>query len=219
MTMESVMIKPSWRGWMHLVSFEISLVIGTLLLVAADGPRQITATAIYVGSVAGLFGASALYHRGNWSLAVRRILQRVDHFMIFVMIAGTATPVFMLAVGGELGWFYLAVMWTLTLIGSSIHQIWMHAPNWVAVCVYSGLGLVSVMALPSMSRHGGAEVITLIVAGGVLYLAGAVALNRQWPDPHPATFGYHEVFHAYVCAAATCHYVAIALLVLNGVGR
>jgi hemolysin III len=195
------------------------LVVGTLLLVAAEGAAQVTTTAIYVASVAGLFGASALYHRGNWSPAVHGVLRRIDHFMIFVLIAGTATPVFVLAVGGDLGWVCLIVMWSLTLVASSIHQIWMAAPDWVAAGAFTGLGIVGAIALPRMWVNAGIAISVLIAVGGLLYIVGALSLNRRRPNLYPATFGYHEVFHACVCAAASCHYVAISLLILMGIGR
>lgn len=204
--------KPLWRGWLHLVWFEVSIVVGTLLTASQHGALRITATAIYATSVSGLFGVSALYHRGNWRPKARVIVQRFDHMMIFVLIAGTATPVFLLAAPGVYGWVCLIIMWSLTLVATVLHLIWMNAPDWLIGGTYIGLGGVAALALPQVWTNVGVAAGTLIIVGGVFYIGGAIGYYRRSPDPVPATFGYHEVFHACVCAAATCHYIAIVLL-------
>jgi len=190
-------VKPVLRGWLHLVWFEASLVLGTLLLARAHGAVRITALAIYAASVSAMFGISALYHRGTWTAAWNRRLQRLDHAMIFLLIAGTATPAFLLATSGT---FRLARM---------------SAPELVAGSTFVGLGWVAVLALPGVWTHAGAAAGALMLSGGLLYTAGALAYHRRRPDPYPAVFGYHEVFHACVCAAAACQYVAIALFLTN----
>ncbi len=205
--------KPVLRGWLHLLWFEVSLVAGTLLLARMHGATRITASAVYAVSVAGMFGASALYHRGNWSAAWRPRLPRLDHAMIFFLIAGTATPVWLLAAPGTLGLVCLIVMWTLTLAAVSIRMAWMNAPEVVAGATFVGLGWVAGLALPEVWIHSGVAPALLMLAGGVLYTAGALSYHRRRPDPHPSVFGYHEVFHAFVCAAAACQYVAIALFI------
>jgi hemolysin III len=204
--------KPLLRGWLHLVWFEASLVAGTLLVVAAPGMTHRIGVAIYAGCLSGLFGVSALYHRGNWGPAARRTLQRADHAMIFLLIAGTATPVFLLAVPGTYGLVWLAVLWSLTAVATSAHLTRMRAPEWLVGGVFIGLGAANAFALPALWTNAGVAPTILVVAGGLLYITGAVAFYRRRPDPAPSVFGYHEVFHALVCAAATCHYVAIALL-------
>ncbi|MDX6204261.1 MAG: hemolysin [Frankiales bacterium] len=206
-------VKPRLRGWIHLGLFEVSLVVGTLLIVAAHGPRSATATAIYAVSLSGLFGASALYHRGNWSAVVKRRLQRIDHAMIFVLFAGSATPLFLLAVPGAYGVVCLGVLWALAAVAASVHLLRMHAPDWVLACALAGLSGVGALALPGVWQHVGVAAAVLVVIGGALYVIGALSLHRHRPDPWPSVFGYHEVFHAYVGAAAACHYVAIALVV------
>jgi hemolysin III len=205
--------KPVLRGWQHLVWFGASLVGGTLLLARAHGAVRITAAAIYAASVSGLFGVSALYHRGNWTATWRRRLQRLDHVMIFFLIAGTATPAFLLATRGALGLASLVVLWTLTLTAAAIHLAWMSAPEVVVGAAFIGLGWAAGLALPGVWIHAGAAPGALLLAGGLLYTAGAISYHRRWPDPWPAVFGYHEVFHACICGAATCQYAAIALLV------
>ena len=205
--------KPAWRGWLHLLWFEVSLVFGTLLLVRAHGPRQIAASAIYAVSVSGMFGVSALYHRGNWSAAWRQRLQRVDHAMIFFLIAGTATPAFLLTVRSTFGLVCLIVMWTLTVAGIAVRMARMSTPELVAGTMFVGLGWLAGLALPWVWADAGVAPAVLMLTGGLLYTAGALSYHRRRPDPLPSVFGYHEVFHAFVCAAATCQFVAIAVFI------
>lgn len=204
--------KPLLRGWLHLVWFEASLVAGTLLAVATDGVRQVVGVAIYAGCLTGLFGVSALYHRGNWGPVASSILQRADHLMIFLLIAGTATPVFLFAVPGTYGLVCLIFLWILTAVGIGTHLVRMNAPEWLVGGAFIGLGAVGALALPALWTNGDVASATLVIVGGLLYLTGAVAYHRRRPDPFPTVFGYHEIFHAFVCAAATCHFIAIALL-------
>lgn len=205
--------KPRLRGWLHLIWFAVSLVTGALLLARVHGATRITAVAIYSASASGLFGVSALYHLGNWTAAWRRRLQRLDHVMIFLLIAGTATPAFFLAAPGNLGRDCLIALWTLALAAIVVHLAWMHAPEVVVGGAFLGLGWAAGLSLPEVWIHAGAVPGALMLAGGLLYTAGAISYHRRRPDPYPAVFGYHEVFHAYICAAATCQFIAIALLV------
>jgi hemolysin III len=206
--------RPRLRGWLHLVWFEVSLITGTLLLAITHGAARITAVAVYTVTVSGLFGTSALYHRGNWSIAASRRLQRLDHVMIFFLIAGTATPAFLLGVPGALGLVAVTVMWTLSLAAALTHLRWMNAPEKLIGATFIALGWAAGMALPAVWIRFGVAPALLIIAGGLLYTAGAVSYHRRRPDPLPAIFGYHEVFHSYVCAAAACHYLAIALFIV-----
>ncbi len=205
--------KPLLRGWLHVLWFGASLVFGTLLLTGTHGATRITATAIYAVSVSALFGVSALYHRGTWGAAWSARLQRLDHAMIFLLIAGTATPAFVLATRGTFGWVGLTVMWTLTLIAAAIHLARMRAPELVVGATFVGLGWAAALAIPGVWIHAGSAPGALMLAGGLLYTTGAASYHRRRPDPYPSVFGYHEVFHAYVCAAATCQFIAIALFV------
>jgi hemolysin III len=206
--------KPVLRGWLHLLWFEASLVLGTLLLARAHEATRIVAMAIYAASVTSLFGVSALYHRGNWSAVWNRRLQRIDHAMIFFLIAGTATPAFLLAMPGSLGLACLAVLWVLTIAAAIIHLAWMSAPERLVGATFLALGWVAGLALPGVWMHAGVAAGVLMLAGGLLYTAGAIFYHRRL-DPYPSVFGYHEVFHAFVCAAAACQYVAIALFVMR----
>lgn len=200
------------RGWLHLLWFEASLVAGTLLLVHLRGGR-LTAAAIYVASVSGLFGASALYHRGNWTQTWRRRLLRVDQTMIFLLIAGTGTPAFLLAAPGVLGLISLSVLWVLTVAAAILRMAQMNAPERLAGATFLGLGVVAGLALPEVWIHDGVAAGLLMIAGCLLYVAGALSYHWRRPDPLPSVFGYHEVFHAYVCAAASCQFIAIALFI------
>jgi hemolysin III len=202
--------KPILRGWLHLLWFAASLASGPLLLAHAHGAAPITAVAVYSVSVSALFGFSALYHRGTWTEAWRQRLQRLDHAMIFFLIAGTATPVFLLTAHGAFGLGCLIAMWTLTLAATAIHLAWMSAPEILVGATFVGLGCAAGLALPWVWIHAGVAPAALMLAGGLLYVAGALSYHRRWPDPYPSVFGYHEVFHVYVCAAAACQYIAIA---------
>ncbi len=205
--------KPVLRGWLHLLWFEASLVLGTLLLARAHGASRITAIAIYAASVSSLFGISALYHRGTWTEEWRRRLQRLDHAMIFFLIAGTATPAFLLATRGTVGLAFLIITWTLTLAAAAIHMARMVLPERLVGAMFLGLGWMAGLALPGVWMHAGVAPGVLMLAGGLLYTAGAISYHRRRPDPYPSVFGYHEVFHVFVCAAATCQYLAIALFI------
>jgi hemolysin III len=205
--------KPLLRGWLHLLWFELSLVLGTLLLVHTHGDAPVTAVAIYAASVSALFGSSALYHRGTWSEKWRRRLQRLDQLMIFFLIAGTATPAFVLAMRGALGLACLIIIWSLTLAAVTIRMRWMSGPERLVGATFLGLGWMCGLSIPEVWIHAGALPGALMLAGGLLYTAGALSYHRRWPDPVPSIFGYHEVFHVFVCAAATCQYVAIALII------
>ena len=206
--------KPLLRGWLHLLCFEVSLVVGTLLVTSAHDAARLTSLVVYAGSVSGLFGTSALYHRGNWGPCWGRRLQRLDHAMIFLLIAGTATPALLVAEPGRYGLVCLIVLWAVTVVAAVTRLVWMSAPEKLVGAMFVGLGWAAGMALPAVWMHAGVAPAVLLLAGGVLYTAGAVAYHRRRPDPVPAVFGFHEVFHAFVCAAAACQYVAITLFIV-----
>lgn len=202
-------VKPVWRGWLHLVWFEVSVVAGTLLIGFVDGAKRTTAAAIYAASVTALFGTSALYHRGNWRPRIVQLMQRLDHAMIFLLIAGSETPLFMVLAPHRLGTTMLVLLWTLTAVAMIAHLVRMTAPEVVVGGTYILLGCVGIVALPFAWSRGGVGVFVLILSGGILYIVGAVSYHLRWPNPRPSVFGYHEVFHTFVCVAATAHYLAI----------
>jgi hemolysin III len=202
--------KPVLRGWLHLICFWASLAGGVLLLGRAHGGAQITAAAIYSASLSALFGTSALYHRVTWTSTWRLRLRHLDQAMIFFLIAGTATPAFLLCAPTDLGLSCLIVMWALTFTAAAVRLARGAVPEFAAGVMFAGLGCAGGLALPWVWIHAGAASGALLLAGGLLYVAGAISYHRRWPDPYPSVFGYHEVFHVYVWAAAACQYAAIA---------
>jgi len=202
--------KPVLRGWLHLMCFWASLAGGALLLGRAHGAAQITAIAVYSASLSALFGTSALYHRGTWTSAWRLRLRHLDQAMIFFLIAGTATPAFVLCAPADLGLSCLITMWALTFTAAAVRLTRAAVPEFAAGAMFTGLGCAGGIALPWVWIHAGAASGVLLLAGGLLYVAGALSYHRRWPDPYPSIFGYHEVFHVYVWAAAACQYAAIA---------
>jgi hemolysin III len=205
--------KPRLRGWLHLIWFALSLVVGPLTVALTTGAMRVAAVTVYAASVSALFGTSAVYHRGNWTAGWMRRLQRLDHAMIFALIAGTATPAFLIAAHSTYGLICLGLMWTLALVAMVIHLAWMSAPERVVGGAFIGLGVVAGLAIPAVWMRSGVTAAVLLLTGGLLYVAGALSYHRRRPDPLPAVFGYHEVFHVYVCAAASCQYVAIAIFI------
>jgi hemolysin III len=184
-------------------------------LVAAPAGRAKLAIAIYVLSVIGLFGVSAVYHRVNWvSTAARRWMRRLDHSMIFFLIAGTYTPFALLVLDGTLATAILIAVWAGAAAGVVLNLAWVDAPKWVTAIVYITLGWVAIVAFPDMFSTLGAGAIALVTAGGVLYTSGAIVYALRRPDPAPAVFGYHEVFHLLVIVAAALQFAAIAFYVL-----
>jgi hemolysin III len=191
----------------------VALVFGVTLVLVA-GPDSAPAFAVYGLAVAGLFGVSALYHRGHWQPVVRARLQRADHSMIFVLIAGTYTPICVHVLDGSLGTALLAGVWTGALIATALELRPTPAPRAVVVVLSIALGWVALPALPTVMDELGWVATSLIGLGGVLYTVGAVIYARRRPDPLPDVFGYHEVFHALTIAGAASHYAVIAFWVL-----
>ena len=208
-------VKPKLRGVSHEWAFFISLGLGAALIVAAETPRATLAVAIYAVSLSALLGTSALYHRVEWSRPnARRWMRRLDHSMIFVLIAGTYTPFALLVLDGPLADAVLAVVWVGAVIGAIIEIVWIEHPKWVAALVYISLGWVAVVAFPGLWDQMGLWGTLLVAMGGLLYTVGAVIYATQRPNPNPRVFGYHEVFHLFVIAAAAAHFAAIAFYAL-----
>jgi hemolysin III len=207
--------KPRLRGVLHQWAFFASLVLGAALVIFAPGGRGTLAAAIYAASVAALFGVSALYHRVDWKSAVsRKRMRRLDHTMIFVLIAGSYTPFALLVLDGTLATVILVAVWGGAAAGALMKLLWIDAPKWLVAGTYVLLGWVAVAAFPGLLEELGVAPTALVAAGGVLYTTGAVVYALRRPDPAPAVFGYHEVFHALVIAAAALQYAVIAFFVL-----
>jgi hemolysin III len=208
-------VKPRLRGVSHEWAFFVSLVLGAGLIVAADTPRATLAVGIYAISLSALFGTSALYHRVNWRRPeVRRWMRRLDHSMIFLLIAGTYTPFALLALHGTLADAILVIVWAGALAGTIVEMIWIEAPKWVTAIIYLSLGWVAIVAFPELWGALGPGGTLLVAAGGLLYTAGAIVYATQRPDPSPAVFGYHEIFHLFVIVAAAAHFGAVAFYAL-----
>ena len=205
-------VKPKLRGVIHEYSFPVSLVAGGLLVYFAAGGRERLALAIYAISLSALLGTSALYHRVNWKRTSARMwMRRLDHSMIFLLIAGTVTPFLLLVVGGTLGTALLIAVWAGALAGIFVEVVWVNSPRWVSVAVYLTVGWIGAIAFPSIVTNAGVGAGVLIATGGLLYTIGAVVYAKQRPDPSPTIFGYHEIFHVLVVAAAVAHFTAIAI--------
>jgi hemolysin III len=209
--------KPRFRGVSHQWAFFVSIVTGLALLLIAPNGEARAAAAIYSVSVCALFGTSALYHRINWrSISARRWMRRLDHSMIFVLIAGTYTPFALVALDGKIATAILIVVWSGALAGVVLQLVWVDAPRALSAIVYLAMGWVALVAYPQMVDKVGITGTVLVTAGGLLYSVGAIIYATKRPNPVPTVFGYHEIFHALVIAAAALHYAVVALIVLPG---
>ena len=208
-------VKPRLRGVSHEWAFFVSLVAGGALVIAAPTPRATIAAAIYAASLSALLGVSALYHRVNWRRPeIRRWMRRLDHSMIFLLIAGTVTPFAVLVLDGPWAEALLVAVWAGAAAGIVVEAIWVEAPKWVTTIVYLAVGWIGALGFPGIVIEAGLGAGILIGVGGVLYTTGAIVYARQRPDPNPAVFGYHEIFHLLVIVAAAAHYAAVAIYAL-----
>jgi hemolysin III len=206
--------KPRLRGVFHQWAFFVSLGTGAALVLLADGSKATIAAAIYAFSLSALLGVSALYHRVTWQPAARRWMRRLDHTMIFVLIAGTYTPFALLVLHGAVAEIVLVAVWACAGAGIVLNLVWWDAPKPITAAVYLSTGWIAVLAFPQLWSGLGPIGFGLLVLGGVLYTAGAVVYARRRPDPKPAVFGYHEIFHLLVIAAAACQFAAVAIYAL-----
>jgi hemolysin III len=210
---EQALPKPLWRGRIHLAAFLVSVPAGLALVMMSQGVSAHLGAAIFATSLAALFGISATYHTGNWAPHVRDRLRRMDHAMIFVLIAGSYTPITLLALQPAWGISLLAIVWTVAVIGVTIALARFGALHRAGGYLYIGMGWIVVIALPAVLTSLGTTELLLLFAGGVLYTLGAIGLRLHRPDPRPLVFGYHEVWHAMTVAAAACHFTLVAMLV------
>jgi hemolysin III len=207
-------VKPRLRGVSHAYAFFVSLGCGVALILGASDGRARMAASVYAAAVSALLGTSALYHCVTWRPKARRWMRRLDHSMIFVLIAGTYTPVALLALKGSLASTILIVLWAGALGGVVFKLLWIDAPKWLLAAIYVALGLVSAAILGELPAAIGWLGVTGLAAGGLLYVVGAIVYASGRPNPWPRVFGYHEVFHALVLAAAALQYAVIAFAVL-----
>lgn len=210
--MEIPPVKPKLRGVMHEIAFFVSLGTGAVLVLIASAGLKLGA-AVYSVSLSSLLGTSALYHRINWTPRVRAWLRKLDHSMIFLLIAGTFTPIGIAV--SHVHWirYLLLIVWGGAILGICLHLLPIKGPKSLVVIPYLALGWLGVALMPVAWRELGATAPLLLLVGGILYSVGAAAYARRSPNPRPEVFGYHEVFHAFVTAAAAVHYAAVALVV------
>jgi hemolysin III len=207
-------VKPRLRGVFHQYAFFVALAAGIVLVALSDSARELLATWVYAAALAAMFGVSALYHRIDWrSTRVRTWMRRLDHSTILLLIAGTYTPFALLAFDGRIADVILIVVWVGAAAGLVLNLAWIDAPKWLAALVFVALGWVGIVAVPELFDVGVAPAVLVFVGGG-LYTLGAVAYATKRPNPLPAVFGYHEIFHLLVICAAAVHFVAIAGFVL-----
>jgi hemolysin III len=208
-------VKPRLRGVFHEYAFPVAVVAGIGLVALAPDSRARLAAAVYAFSLAALLGTSALYHRVNWRRPeIRRWVRRLDHSMIFLLIAGTVTPFALLVLHGTFAKAILVAVWAAAALGIVVELIWVEAPKWVAALVYAGVGWIGGIAYPAIAIEAGIGAAALIALGGALYGAGALIYARERPNPNPTVFGYHEIFHVLVLAAAAAHFAAVAIYAL-----
>lgn len=207
--------RPLLRGALHVAMAIAAPFLLVLLLLVADSPREYVGGAVYASTLILLYLTSASYHTLPWSARWRGIVKRMDHSMIFALIAGTYTPFCLLVVSDAWGIPLLSVVWTLAALGMLLKIVWPAAPRWLGVTLYIALGWVGVVAaVPVVTTLGGWGAATLL-AGGLLYTAGSLVYAVRRPDPYPSVFGYHEVFHAFVIAGSITHFALVAAYVFH----
>ena len=208
-------VVPRLRGVFHQYAFVVAVVAGALLVVLADGYLERFAVWVYAIALAAMFGASALYHRYPWRSASARVrARRIDHAMIFVFIAGTYTAFALVAFTGTARVVGLVTVWIGAVFGMVLNLVWIDAPRWLSAVAYLGVGWVGLILIPQLFPALGVAAAVLVIVGGALYSVGALAYATAWPNPLPAAFGFHEVFHLLVIAAAATQFAALSLVVL-----
>jgi hemolysin III len=210
-------LKPKFRGWIHAGAAPLVLAAGIVLIAIAPPVAGKVASAIFTLTALSLFGTSAVYHRGSGRMRtqVTAVLKRIDHANIFLIIAGTYTPLAVLMLPTRTATILLAIVWGGALLGLLAHMFWMTAPRWVYVPVYIALGWVAIAYMHDFNTYGGPAVVWLIVGGGIAYTVGAVIYGLKRPNPSPRWFGFHEIFHALTVLGFAAHTVAIFIAAVH----
>lgn len=204
-------IIPRLRGWMHLVVAPLALVGGVVLVGLSPGGTARTGSAIFAVCALMLFSVSAVWHRGSWSPTANEVFRRLDHGCIFLLIAGTFTPVALILLSGRNRVDLLAVVWGGAALGIAFRMIWSSAPRWIYTSIYIALGWVAFPFVTGVTHGTTVAVVALLALGGLLYTAGGVVYGLRRPNPYPQWFGYHEVFHLLTVVAFAAHYTAVSL--------
>jgi hemolysin III len=211
---DASVVKPTWRGWIHAGTFPLAIVLGIVLITAADGATAKLSCAVFVASSLLLFGVSALYHRFTWKEKTRAALKRFDHANIFLLIAGSYTPITVLALPPGKATLLLWIIWLSALAGIGFRVFWIGAPRWLYVPLYVLMGWAAIAFIVDFFTAN-ATMMTLILVGGLCYTIGAVIYGMKRPNPLPGRFGFHEIFHALTLLAFLCHWTAIYLVATN----
>ena len=208
-------VKPKLRGWFHAALVPVTVVAGLVLVLMSPTGTARVGSAVFMASALTLFTVSATMHRGRWSPRTGLLLRRLDHASIFLLIAGSYTPFTLLLLSGAQRVTLLAVAWGGAVLGMAFRVLWPDAPRWLYTPIYIALGWAAVFFLGDFAAHGSPLVVGLIAAGGLMYTAGGVVYGLRRPNPFPAWFGFHEVFHALTLAAFATHYVAVSMAVYS----
>jgi hemolysin III len=199
-------MKPLARGYIHLAAFFITICACTILVLYSNGACAIFASIIYSVSLIGQYGVSALYHTRMWSRQKYLLLRCIDHAAIFILIAGTATPICLLKLKNTSGLQLLSIFWLVAIIGMLMTTTWTHVPKWARSLLYLTMGWIGILYFPEIKSSLDTTNIQLLVIGGVTYTLGALIYAFKWPDPFPRVFGYHEVFHVLVVLGSGFHF-------------
>jgi hemolysin III len=205
---------PRLRGVLHLIAAPLALIGGLILVIVAGTPSIRWAAAIFMVTSVTLFATSATYHMGAWVPRTKALLRRADHSNIFLIIAGTYTPLALLLLPAAEARVLLILVWSGAILGVLVRNFWLTAPRWIYVPIYIALGWAAVFYLPAFAAAG-ALILSLVIAGGVLYTVGAVTYATKWPQISKTWFGFHEMFHSFTIAAFAAHFSAIAVALVR----
>jgi hemolysin III len=206
--------KPTWRGWIHAGTFPLAIVLGVILIIAAEGSAAKISSSVFVASSLLLFGISALYHRIDWTPRTKAVFKRIDHANIFLLIAGSYTPITVLALPHDKSVLLLWLVWTGAGLGILFRVFWIGAPRWLYVPLYLLLGYASLIFIVDFFQAD-AAMMTLILVGGLCYTVGAIVYGMKRPNPFPGRFGFHEIFHSLTLVAFLCHWAGIFIVATN----
>ena len=206
--------RPKLRGVLHAVAFVVSCLVGALLVAYSPAGHGFAA-AVFAASASVMLGTSALYHRVTWSPGRRLWMRRADHAALFLLIAGTYTPVALIDLHGSMRTAVLTIVWSGAAVATITKMCWVGAPKWLSAAIGLALGWLAVVALPQLAHNASLAALCLLAAGGIAYTVGAAGYAFRRPDPLPRVFGYHELFHALTIIALGCQYVAIAVFIVR----
>ncbi len=209
-------VKPKLRGWLHAVMSPLALAAGIVLITLAPTTAGVTGGAVFLAASVLLFGTSGIYHRRTWGPRGEAIMRRMDHANIYVFIAASYTPMALMLLTGSSRVLLLSLIWGAALGGLLFRMFWLSAPRWLYTALYLLMGWAALGWMPAFYRSGGLGVLLLILAGGACYSIGAIVYGRKRPDPSPAWFGFHEIFHACTVLGFVCHYIAISMIIYAG---